>query len=209
MKEFRTKLLNIFAQDKTDTWLTQDEVSALQRNIALEDLKNRPDAMVSVDLSVCDDFSAVTYTIYSVETKMFHSHTDYYIPDAILKTHQNREMYQNWVDKGFLKTCKGEVIDYKQIAEEIIQSNRYVRILQIGYDLYKSLDFVNMISALGARKVLKAVSQTYGTFTSPVESMEITVKTQRITFNNNPITWYCFGNVVIDEDRMENSSLVS
>ena len=204
MMTFRTKLLNIFVQDKTIAWLTQDEVSNLAKSIQLNEIEGRPDAMVSVDLSVCDDFSAVSYTIYKKENQKFFAYTDYYIPESLLTTHTNRNLYQRWVDNGHMKLCKGEVIDYKMIAQDILANAKYVRILQIGYDSYKSQEFVNMISALGGKPYLKAVSQTYGTFTSPVESMEYAVKTERINFSNNPITWYCFGNAVIDEDRMEN-----
>ena len=204
MMTFRTKLLNIFVQNKAAAWLTQDEIQALGVQLELKEVEERPDAMVSVDLSVCDDFSAVSYTLYSVETKSFYSYTDYYIPELLLTSHSNKNLYQRWVDAGYLKVCEGEVIDYKQIAQDIIENNKYVRILQIGYDSYKSLEFVTMISALGAKNVLKAVKQTYGTFTSPVESMEYAVKTKHIQFSNNPITWYCFGNAVIDEDRMGN-----
>lgn len=204
MLTFRTKLLNIFVRSSAKSWIAGDVVQKLCKNTRIEDLEGRPEAMVAVDLSVRDDFSAVTYTIYNRKTKSFHSHTDYYIPEGILATHVNRKLYQRWVRDGYLKTCQGGVINYKMIAQDIIDNNKYLCILQIGYDPYKSLEFVNMVAALGAGKVLVPVPQTYGAFTSPVESMEMSVELQRITFSNNPITWWCFNNAQIDEDRMEN-----
>ena len=48
---------------------------------------------------------------------------------------------------------------------------------------------------------LKAVPQTYGAFTSPVESFEYALRTDKVTMQDNPITWYCFGNAVLDYDR--------
>ncbi|MGL5262210.1 MAG: terminase TerL endonuclease subunit, partial [Bacteroides sp.] len=204
MMTFRTKLLNIFVQDKTNAWLTQDDVSALAIDLNLKRITGYPNAMVSVDLSVSDDFSAVTYTIHDSSTYKFYSYTDYYIPEVLLTTHPNKNLYQRWVDNGHLKVCPGNVINYDMISDDILENNQYVKILQIGYDPYKSLEFVNRMSALGNKKSLVPVSQLYGTFTSPVESMEYAVKTSNINFANNPITWYCFGNAIIDEDRMEN-----
>ena len=206
MLTFRTTLLNLFVQDEAKVWFTSGEIEAMCKDDNdLKTLKNRPDAMVAVDLSVCDDFSSVSYNIYLPEIKMFHIHNDYYFPRKMLISHPNRELYERWAADGYLRLCDGNVIDYRMIVNDINARNREsVRILNIGYDPYKSMEFVNMMGASGAKKVLQPIKQTYGTFTSPVESFEIAARTGRVTFNYNPINWYCFGNAVIDEDRLEN-----
>lgn len=206
MMTFRTKLLNLFVQNTGKVWFTSAEIEAMARDDDdLSFLKGRPDAMVAVDLSVCDDFSAVSYNIYLKEQKTFHIHTDYYFPEGALENHPNRELYRKWVAAKYLKLCPGNVIDYRFIADDINRRNRgQLCILGIGYDPYKSMEFVNIMSASGAKKVLVPVKQTYGTFTSPVESFEIAARTGHVTFNRNPINWYCFGNAVIDEDKLEN-----
>lgn len=204
MLTFRTKLLNIFVQNSAKTWITGEEIEALFRKIDMSKIEGRPPAMVAVDLSVRDDFSAVTYNIYSKNTRSFHSRTDYYFPAGALKDHRNRELYKKWADRGYLILCEGEIIDYELIANDILTADEYLQILGIGYDPYKSLEFVNLLSASGAGDVLTPVRQTYGAFTSPVESFEIAVKTKKQTFEPNPITVYCFNNAVIDEDWNEN-----
>ena len=206
MLTFRTKLLNLFVQDEAKVWFTSGEIEAMCKDDNdLKTLKNRPDAMVAVDLSVCDDFSSVSYNIYLPEIKMFHIHNDYYFPRKMLISHPNRELYERWAADGYLRLCDGNVIDYRMIVNDINARNREsIRILNIGYDPYKSMEFVNMMGASGAKKMLQPIKQTYGTFTSPVESFEIAARTGRVTFNYNPINWYCFGNAVIDEDRLEN-----
>lgn len=202
--EFRTKLLNLFVQNTAKMWLSASEIEALAKDVNIDKLSTRRPCMVSVDLSVCDDFSAVTYTLYSSASRSFHSHTDYYFPADALPNHPNRELYEKWVAEGFLKLCNGNVIDYKQIVSDILSRNKTVKIIAIGYDSYRSAEFVNMLSSAGAKKILTPVKQTYGTFTSPVESFELAVKRGKISFSPNPITYYCFGNAVLDEDRNEN-----
>lgn len=202
--EFRTKLLNLFVQNTAKIWLSASDIEALAKEVYIDKLSNRPPCMVAVDLSVCDDFSAVTYMLYSAVSRSFHSHTDYYFPADALLNHPNRELYEKWAKDGDLKLCKGNVIDYKLIVTDILARNKCVKILGIGYDPYRSAEFVNMLSASGAKKILIPVKQTYGTFTSPVESFELAVKRGKISFSKNPITYYCFGNAVLDEDRNEN-----
>lgn len=204
--EFRTKLLNIFAVDATTIWVTPQQIEQQFKKIPLEEIKGCPPAMVAVDLSVCDDFSAVTYNLYSVERKSFHSYTDYYFPEGALDKHPNREIYRSWVEGGFLKLCEGDVIDYAMIVNDILSRGKYLRILGIGYDAYKAGEFINLISAsiVHPEDIITPVRQTYGVFTGPVESFELALYRGKITFDPNPITAWCFGNAVLDEDRMEN-----
>lgn len=204
MVTFRTKLLNIFAQNSNKAWFSQAEIEAFASEIDITQFQGRPPTMCAVDLSVCDDFSAVTYTVYLRSQQSFHVHTDFYFPEGALKDHPNRELYQKWINAGYLRLCKGRVISYQMIVNDILSRNAYLCILGIGYDPYRSLEFVNLLAASGAKNVLQPVKQTYGTFTSPVESFELAVKTGKVTFNNNPIVWYCFGNAILDEDRNEN-----
>lgn len=204
MVEFRTKLLNIFVQNTAQVWFTQDEIQALARNITIDNIDNKFPCMVSVDLSVFDDFSTVTYTIYNEDTRTFFSHNEFYLPEETIYNHTNKELYQKWVDEGHLIAIPGNVIDYKLIANDIMRRGANLKILKIGYDPYKAAEFVNTIIALGGKDNIEPVKQTYGAFTSPVESIEYAIKTESITFNNNPIIWYCFGNAMIDEDRLGN-----
>lgn len=204
--EFRTKLLNIFASDATTTWVEAKRIEDHFKKIRIEDIKNYPPAMVAVDLSIKDDFSSVTYNIYSKSGGSFHSYTDYYLPEGSLLWHPNREMYTKWAEQGFLKLCKGELIDFQQLVNDILEKAKYLQVRGIGYDPYRSAEFVNLLhsSITAASKFVMPVKQTYGTFTSPVESFEIALYSDKITFDPNPITPYCFSNAVLDEDRMGN-----
>lgn len=207
MKEFRNKQLNIFTKSELREWISKSQVEDLFCKIEERNLAGIR-CVASVDLSVSDDFSAVTYTMYLPERYVdgalcpFHSITDYYFPEQQLGRHPNGELYKKWIEQGYLKTCKGNVIDYVQIANDIL--SKPFRIIGLGYDSYKSLEFVKIMEVSGGKKYLYPVRQTYGTFTSPTESIELTVARRQMTFDPNPITSYCFSNAVIDEDRLEN-----
>lgn len=208
MKDFRTKLLNIFVEADTQVWMTYQQANALLRDLPLQSWKGRPPCMVAFDLSVRDDFSAVAYQIYDSENNAFHTHVDYYFPREALPTHPNRELYTLWAEQGHLKLCEGEVIDYDMIVNDILAANEYVQILNIGYDAYKALTCVNLLrAAIGfnrAEKILRAVPQTYGHYTASVDSFQYGALIGKETMNNNPINVFCVTNAVIDVDRMSN-----
>lgn len=210
MLEFKAKLLNVFTADSVQAWIEAAEIQRLQRHFTPADFAGGPPTMVAIDLSVRDDFSAVAYACYTGNSDIrFHVMIDFYIPEETLKTHPNRRLYQTWVDAGWLKVCPGEVISEDMIVEDVLATNEYLRILQIGYDSYKSQQVVNALaSAIAAQggspdNTLRAVPQTYGAFTSPVESLELAMHQTppAIEFNDNPIIPYCFANAYLDEDK--------
>ncbi len=204
MLAFRTKLLNVYAENEQRSWISSTLARSIARPMPLDAITGRPDAMVAIDLSESDDFSAVTMGMYDVARKNFHFHTAYFFPEGALAGHANERMYRVWAEKGYLILTEGEVIDYRAIVNYVLYLNKVVRILGIGYDPWKSLEVVNMLAASGADNVLSGVKQTYGNFTAPVESFEHGAKTGHIFINDNPINYYCFGNAILDTDKLEN-----
>lgn len=204
MLTFRTKLLNVFAVKETRTWITANEIRDLFRHLEPERLKTPPVVMIAFDLSVWDDLSAVCYEYYLKESDTWHFSVDYYIPADTVAVHPRRELYRRWIETGQLHALPGNVIDYGAIAQDMIAKKDTLRIMGIGYDPYHSKQMVNMLSAAGASGVLTSIKQTYGAFTPAVEALEILIKTKKCTFEPNEITAWCFGNCVMDEDRLGN-----
>lgn len=203
MLEFKCKLLNIFTLPQSQIWVNQKIIERNTQHFDFNMLQSRPNAMVSVDLSVKDDFSCVCYTLYDSINKRFVFKNFYYIPKQTAYNHPNSEMYKQLIKDGHMIICGDDVIDYRQIANDIIANGKYLNILQIGYDSYRSKEFINIIKASGI-KCAVPYSQTYSNFTSPVESFELAVHQDRLKFDDNPLNLYCINNVAIDVDKMEN-----
>ncbi len=206
MLAFRTKLLNVFAVNDEKTWFTHEKAKELAGSFDIDSVQGRPDCAVAFDLSVHDDFSAVSYTVYSSAAKKFYTHTDYYFPEGALGGHPNEQLYRLWHGKGYLKFCKGQRIDTAMITEDILRRSKVVNIVRIGYDAYKAQELTSILKSVGARNVLTPFSQTYGSFNLPVESFEMLAWSDpaKIEFNDNPINVFCLENCVIDTDNLEN-----
>lgn len=206
MLAFRTKLLNVFTINDEKTWFSHEKAQELVGNFSIDNVQGRPDCAVAFDLSVHDDFSAVSYTVYLSTTKSFYTHTDYYFPEGALRKHPNEQLYRLWHEKGYLKLCKGKKIDTALITEDILRRSKLVNIVRIGYDAYKAQELTSILKSVGARNVLTPFSQTYGNFNLPVESFEMLAWSEppKIMMNNNPINTFCLENCVIDTDNLEN-----
>lgn len=206
MMAFRTKMLNVFAVNENKAWFSYTKVQELMGDFDIDKVVGRPECAVAFDLSVHDDFSAVSYTIYSRDAKRFYTYTDYYFPEGALAGHPNEQLYREWHSGGWLHLCKGNRIDVQQIAEDILKRSERVRIIRIGYDAWKSQELVNILSSIGAKGVLTPFSQTYGNFNLPVEALEMLAYADppAITIHKNPINSFCILNCVVDTDRLEN-----
>lgn len=204
MMVFRTKLLNIFAVSERTAWITAKVASRASRHFSLSSFLGRPPAMCAIDLSESDDFSAVSFGVYDSAQKSYSFVVKYFFPEGALEGHPNERLYRIWAEQGWLTLTAGDVIDYKAIVACILDANKYVQLLSIGYDPWKSQEVINMLAAAGAKNVLKPVRQTYGYFTAPVQSFEHGIKTGRIFMDDNPINAFCFGNAILDEDNLEN-----
>lgn len=210
MLAFRTKLLNIFTINEQKTWFSYERAAQLLSKFDIDKVEGHPKCAVAFDLSVHDDFSAVSYTLYNKNDKRFYSHTDYYFPEGSLTGHPNEQLYRLWHAQGHLRLCKGNRIDVRQIADDILLRSKKLNIIGIGYDSWKAQELVNILSSIGAAGVLKPVGQTYGSFNLPVESFEMLAydTPPRIILNDNPINVFCLANCVIDQDHLENKKPV-
>lgn len=207
---FRTKLLNVFTVNSEKTWFTYEKAKELLGDFDIDKVTGRPFCAVAFDLSVHDDFSAVSYTIYSTANRRFYTHTDYYFPEGALDGHPNAELYRLWHSQGHLRLCEGDRIDVRMIADDIVRRSKTLNIIRIGYDAWKAQDLVNRLYTMGGRGVLAPYKQTYGSFNLPVESFEMLAyeRPPRITLNRNPINAFCLANCLIDTDNLENKKPV-
>jgi hypothetical protein len=219
LHEFRVKQLNLFVIDDSARWIQADAVKdhLLAFTINREDFERPPQCALSFDLSVIDDFSCVGYTFFNTPTKQFLVYLDYYLPEDTLKGHVNEELYRGWVEAGYLKLTKGSAIDYREIANDILQRAAWLDIRKCGYDANKSAELRNTLdNSKELHGRLEPFRQSNGSFNLPMEIFErmFYSKTDvqlpdgmpkyQVLFNDNPITPYCFGNAVIDEDSKGN-----
>ncbi|MEG1545379.1 MAG: terminase TerL endonuclease subunit, partial [Tannerellaceae bacterium] len=202
MKAFLTKLLNVFCNFGKE-WVSADAVKRVTKHVDVNDYRGY-ETMVSVDLSVSDDFSSLNYAIYDRPNREFVNKTYYFIPRGTMERHPNSSLYRDMVAQGHMVVIEGDVIDYQVLIDNIVAHTKILNILQVGYDAYKSLEFINTLSAMFGAKYLVPIKQTIAAFTAPTEIVEKGIYDKRIYVDDNPLNLYCFNNVQIIEDNIGN-----
>lgn len=198
---FRTKLLNLYAQNTARQWITRDTAARSMRPFDWGDFGAGCVANVGIDLSRVDDLTAVTTGILNLKTGRLFLKTDYFFPEGALEEHADRELFKRWAADGHLHLIPGTTIHYRPIFDHIVEAEKHLPLAKICYDSYSATDLSNQLKAYGYGPKMFAVPQSNGYFTGPVNALEMYIKDGRVLMNDNPITLWCFGNCVLSENN--------
>lgn len=199
MMVYRTKLLNIFAQSERERWIDDKLIAKISQPLDVDDFGGLA-AYLAIDLSRCDDLTAVTTAILDREHGRLYYINDYFFPAGALSGHPDRALFAEWGERGAIHLTDGDIIDYRDIVEHINRTAQVMPVHGIAYDAWGSVDLGNYLRTQGMGDILFAVPQSYGYFTAPLRSFERWAKEGRVVLADNPITRWCFGNCVLDTD---------
>lgn len=196
----KTKNLNMWC-DSSDVWIPDDYILACSRKVDLDDFTTKDDCFAGIDLSSTSDLTCVSFMI--PKDGKFYFKTLYYLPEEALETKKNKEQYSEWVRLGFLKLTPGNVVDYDYILDDILSVDKRLYIVKVGYDSWNATQFV--INATDKGLPMEPVSQSIGNFNRPTKEMERVMLSGNVVIDNNPITRFCFRNVVMKLDHNGNT----
>lgn len=196
----KTKNLNMWC-DSSDVWIPDDYILACSRKVDLADFTTNDDCFAGIDLSSTSDLTCVSFMIPK-DGKLYFK-TLYYLPEEALETKKNKEQYSEWVRLGFLKLTHGNVVDYDYILDDILSVDKRLYIVKVGYDSWNATQFV--INATDKGLPMEPVSQSIGNFNRPTKEMERVILSGNVVIDNNPITRFCFRNVVMKLDHNGNT----
>ena len=194
----RTKNFNQWVSS-SDIWISNDLLLESSKKINLEDYKDKT-AYVGVDLAAVSDLTAVSLMI-PIDGK-FYFWTKYYLPQSALFDNSNSELYKDWKRKGYLTITDGNVTDYDYLLSDILKMNNIVYIDKIAYDAYNATQWA--INATAQGLPLEPYSQALWNFNKPTKELERLIKSGKVVIDDNPITRWCFSNVILKMDWNDN-----
>ena len=194
----RTKNFNQWLAT-SDIWIGNDVLLKCSEKIELNDYSKYL-AYVGVDLAAVSDLTAVSIMIPTEDKFIFK--TIYYLPQSALSDNSNSELYKKWQLQGLLKITKGNVTDYDEITNDIMKIGEIIPIQSIAYDTWNSTSWAIQMTELG--QPLEPFSQSLGNFNRPTKEIERLIKSDKVIIDDNAITRFCFGNVVLKHDWNDN-----
>ena len=203
----KTKNLNVWCSSST-TWIPEQYIRNSLMDVDLTEFKNKNNYLVYLgfDLAAVSDLTAVSIMFVDPETEEYFFKTWYYLPKSALDGKYNSELYKMWSSKGFLTLTDSETTDYNYIQNQIVYLYETFDVQGVFFDSWNAQMLVNNLTNLGLP--MTAYSQSIGNFNKPTKEMERLVLSDKVRFDNNPITRFCFDNVELKVDLNGNSKPV-
>lgn len=205
VKNLLTKEFNI-PETAGDVWLTFEAID----NRATFDIGQlKPDyAIAGVDLSKTTDLTSACIIFNRPKDSALYVYSMFWMPaDNVEKrTLEDKVPYDKWVEQGYLRTCQGNTISYKDIISwfQELREKYDIYLSWVGYDSWSAQYFVDELSTLYGDYTMEAVIQGKKTLSLPMQSLGKDLEAHRVNYNNNPVLKWNMTNVAVDVDKNGN-----
>ena len=222
-----TKLLNVYQSGRVVEWIKSDQVRAIQVERRVTDCLFRQgwQTFVGLDFGGIDDLFAISYLSVNMQPSApmagrFLADMDAWITEANIQKSPNRQLYEKWIEQGWLNVCPGEVFNPDYAINELMsKSNQGVNLAYFGYDPAQSKQPINTIKAwlqsigidaITIQEMVVPVAQTYMVFNGLIGELEYMMLSQQpwLNFSMSPLWPWEFGNARIEESREGNRKVL-
>ena len=185
-------------------WLPFDAINNTE-TFDIENFKGKF-AIGGADLSVTRDLTCATLLFMDPHTEKLYVHQMYWLPEDSLQKHVELDKipYDVWKERGLLRTCSGNTIDYRDVTTwfvEELQENE-ITPLWIYYDSYSARYWVEEMQQQGFEMV--RCIQGSKTLSLPMQQLGADLVKHKVNYNNNPILKWCLTNTGIITDTNGN-----
>lgn len=197
----KTKNLNVWC-DSSSTWIPEEYIVSSTKKIDTDTFDKQDLCYVGVDLASNVDLTAVSYLYVKDDIYYFKNH--YYIPKDTIgsstktRIHADKDMYREWVMKGYLNITPGNVTDYDYITHDLLVANEKNSIELMYYDRFNATSWAIQCTEEGLN--IQPFGQTIGNFNNCTREFERLVLGGKVIIDDNPITRYCLRNVELRKD---------
>ena len=197
---FKRLHLNLWTTNTVKNWIN-DEIwdKCNIRKIEEKDLIGRK-CYAGLDLSSTRDLTALVFLFPDDEHKKFDVLPYFWCPeDSIFERSKKEHIhYEKWRKEGLLFGTEGNVVDYEQIKNLIIELGGKFDIQQIAYDRWNSSQLV--IELLNEGAPMTPYGQGFASMSAPTKELEKLIFSKALNHGGNELLKWQISNVVLQTD---------
>lgn len=205
VKNLLCKEFNI-RETSSEAWLTFEQANNTEMFDAKE-LKPRY-GIGGVDLSATTDLTAAKVIFKVPNDERIYVMSMYWMPEDLVEKRvlEDKIPYDVWIEKGYVRTCKGNKISYRDVKAWFveIQEEYDIYLNLIGYDSWSAAYFVEDMQDYFGKNTMVPVIQGKKTLSQPMKRLGADLENHLIVYNNNPVDKWCLCNTAIDIDKNDN-----
>lgn len=197
------KEFNVRETVKT-AWLSFDDINN-EETFDLEAFRGAY-CIGGVDLSITTDLTAASLLMMRRGDDKKYISQMYWLPADRLeeRVQQDKIPYDKWFDRGLLRLCQGNSINYSDVTAWFIETIRNYDLYPawVYYDSYSARYFVEEMQMQGFNMV--RCIQGAKTLSLPMQMLGTDLQAHKVIYNNNPVLKWCLTNTGIQTDRNGN-----
>lgn len=196
---FKTLYAGIWCQSMT-TWIPQEIVAGRMKNVIdVNDWYGWP-CVIGMDLGSVSDFTSIT--ALWVKEGLYYFKTWTWIPEKTLLDHQNKLLYQRFIEEGSMLISDGNCTNYDRICAKIGEISQISPVQGIYTDSWNAASTMITLQDMGF--AVYPYSQSIGNFNSPTKSMERLIRDGYAVIDRSENILWQFGNVELKIDHNQN-----
>ena len=205
VKNLLCKEFNIW-ETSSEAWLTFEQANNTE-TFDIEKLKPRY-GIGGVDLSATTDLTAAKVIFKVPDDERIYVMSMYWMPEDLVEKRviEDKIPYDVWIEKGYVRTCKGNKISYRDVKAWFveIQETYDIYLNLIGYDAWSAAYFVEDMQDYFGKNTMVPVIQGKKTLSQPMKRLGADLENHLIVYNNNPVDKWCLCNTAVDVDKNDN-----
>lgn len=205
VKNLLCKEFNI-RETSSEAWLTFEQANNTE-TFDIKKLKPRY-GVGGVDLSSTTDLTAGKVIFKVPNDERIYVLSMYWMPEDLVEKRitEDKIPYDIWIEKGYVRTCKGNKISYKDVKKWFveIQEEKDIYLNMIGYDSWSAAYFVEDMQDYFGQSTMIPVVQGKKTLSQPMKNLGADLENNLIVYNNNPVDKWCLCNTAVDIDKNDN-----
>lgn len=195
---FKTLCAGIWCQSHT-VWIEQSIIASCMKEVNVEDFAGWP-CIIGLDLGSVSDFCSMTALWVQEDKYYFKTWT--FLPEESLPEHQNKLLYERFIQEGSMIVTNGNVADYDVICAKIGEISQICPIDKIATDSWNATSTMITLGNMGFTVV--PFSQSIGHFNSPTKSLERIIREGKAVIDKSQNILWQFGNVELKVDHNMN-----
>jgi phage terminase large subunit-like protein len=215
--EVISKLFNVYQSATVSEWIKAEQVRELQTDRRIDDCKMEDgwNVFAAFDFSHGDDFDAVTFLAYNVNTCEYFADCDAWVNRTAFEKSPYHDLYVKWEAEGWLHVSGNTVVEPEAPIRRVMElDQKGINFIAFGYDAKQSKEpiillnewLMNEVGVTQPDTMVVPVSQVFSNYNASVQKIDYCFGgVVRLTFSPSPLWPFEFANCILEEDpRMGN-----
>lgn len=196
---YKTKHLNVWVGAREAYYNMEDWNACANKDLRLEDFEGSR-AIIGLDLAHKVDIAALEILI-PLEGRKYARFGKYYLPEETVSKREN-EHYQGWMREGWLNVTDGQITDFTEIKNDILEMSEKFQLESVRFDPAQATMLMNELMTEGITCI--EVKPTVINFSEPMKELDSRMKTRDLMHNGDPVMGWMVSNTVGKLDAKDN-----